>query len=73
MDISFIIEFNPKQVGEGGGLAPPLQFFCPSTLIFDTIILLEGGGVGRPHRYTWIQTSQPLFSKSKLVFLSESL
>ena len=40
MDISFIIEFNPKQAGEGGGLAPPCSFFCPSTLIFDTIILL---------------------------------
>jgi len=31
--------FNPKQAGGGGGFLapPPVVFFCPSTLIFDTI------------------------------------
>ena len=31
------VSFNSKQAGGGG--APPLVFFCPSTLIFDTITM----------------------------------
>ena len=32
-----MIALNPKQAGGGERLAPPSSFFCPSTLIFDTI------------------------------------
>ena len=30
-------KFNPKQAGEGIWRPPPVVFFCPSTLIFETI------------------------------------
>jgi len=35
----YLIIFNPKQAGGGEAFSAPVVVFCPSTLIFDTIIV----------------------------------